>query len=318
MNSTQVFEKRKIAVAIGIDLAKDHCDVVAYNADNKVCFSKANMSFPKLMEWLANAHPAVVLMESCKGCHVRARDIADLGHDARLVKGADVKALRNVCQKNDIRDADYIARLLYVPGTKFVFVKNQRQQSLQFLQNEYKSFQELRIQVGNQIHAGLEEFGCPARKSTAFIQSRMVAHLEKNAELIPEAVMASFLRRREMWLNLFEQEEGAKKRMEEIAKTDDDAKRIMTIPGGGCSDGSRNVGAHRRRHRAFQKQRAVCCFHWACSEAEQHRWQHHVEWHHKMRPQEAARESGAMRTGDSHARRQAEREFWRLGSKTAR
>ena len=29
MNSTQVFEKRKIAVAIGIDLAKDHCDVVA-------------------------------------------------------------------------------------------------------------------------------------------------------------------------------------------------------------------------------------------------------------------------------------------------
>ena len=82
-----------------------------------------------IMEWLANAQPAVVLMESCKGCHVRARDIADLGHDTRLVKGADVKALRNVCQKNDIRDADYIARLLYVPGTKFVFVKNQRQGS---------------------------------------------------------------------------------------------------------------------------------------------------------------------------------------------
>ena len=109
MNSTQVFEKRKIAVAIGIDLAKDHCDVVAYNADNKICFTKANMTYPKLMEWLANAQPAVVLMESCKGCHVRARDIADLGHDTRLVKGADVKALRNVCQKNDIRDADYIA-----------------------------------------------------------------------------------------------------------------------------------------------------------------------------------------------------------------
>lgn len=36
MNTTQVFEKRKIAVAIGIDLAKDHCDVVAYNADNKI------------------------------------------------------------------------------------------------------------------------------------------------------------------------------------------------------------------------------------------------------------------------------------------
>ena len=234
MNSTQVFEKCKIAVAIGIDLAKDHCDVVAYNADNKICFTKANWAYPHLMEWLANAQPAVVLMESCKGCHVRARDIADLGHDTRLVKGADVKALRNVCQKNDIRDADYIARLLYVPGTKFVFVKNQRQQSLQFLQNEYKSIQELRIQVGNQIHAGLEEFGCPGPKSKKFIQSRMMAHLEKNAEPISDEVMSSFLRRREMWLNLFEQEEEAKKRMEEIAKTDDDAQRIMTVPGVGA------------------------------------------------------------------------------------
>ena len=56
MNSTQVFEKRKIAVASGIDVAKDHCDVVAYNADNKICFTKANMTYPKLMEWLANAN----------------------------------------------------------------------------------------------------------------------------------------------------------------------------------------------------------------------------------------------------------------------
>ena len=148
MNTTQVFEKRKIAVAIGIDLAKDHCDVVAYNADNKICFTKSNWAYPQLMEWLANCNPAVVLMESCKGSTVRARKIADLGHDSRLVKGADVKALRNVCQKDDIRDADYIARLFYVPGTKYVFVKNQRQQSLQFLQNEYKSRQELRILVG--------------------------------------------------------------------------------------------------------------------------------------------------------------------------
>ena len=117
---------------------------------------------------------------------------------------------------------------------KYVFVKNQRQQSLQFLQNEYKSFQSLRIQLGNQIHAGLEEFGCPAPKSQKFVQNRMMAHLEKNAELIPDEVMASFLRRREMWLNLFKQEEEAKKRMEEIAETDDDTKRMMTVPGVGA------------------------------------------------------------------------------------
>ena len=72
MISTQVCEKRKIAVTIGIDLAKDHCDVVAYNADNKICFTKANMAYPKLMEWLANTQPAVVLMEACKGSPLMA------------------------------------------------------------------------------------------------------------------------------------------------------------------------------------------------------------------------------------------------------
>ena len=46
MNTTQVFEKRKIAVAIGIDLAKDHCDVVAYNADNKGSSSNTPVPTP--------------------------------------------------------------------------------------------------------------------------------------------------------------------------------------------------------------------------------------------------------------------------------
>ena len=41
MNTTQVFEKRKIAVAIGIDLAKDHCDVVAYNPKNKETLTRS-------------------------------------------------------------------------------------------------------------------------------------------------------------------------------------------------------------------------------------------------------------------------------------
>lgn len=82
MNATQVSSKNQVAVVIGIDLAKDHCDVVAYNADNKICFTQANMAYPQLMEWLANREPVVVMMEACKGSMVHARNIADLGHDA--------------------------------------------------------------------------------------------------------------------------------------------------------------------------------------------------------------------------------------------
>lgn len=230
MNPTQVSSKSQVAVVIGIDLAKDHCDVVGYGANNKICLTKCGCSYPKLMEMLSNMPSAVVLMEACKGSMFRARAIASLGHDARLVKGSDVKALRNVNQKNDIRDADYIARLYYVPGTTYVYIKNEHQQTLQFLQNEYKSLQDMRINVGNQIHAGFEEFGYPARKSSLFIKKRLVEHLDKHAEHIPEEAIAALKRQRELWLMLLDKEEDAQRRMEKIANTDADAKRIMTVP----------------------------------------------------------------------------------------
>ena len=234
MNTTHNSTGRKIAKVIGIDLAKDHCDAVGYDENRKICFKLAECSYEELRKTLANMPQAVVLMEACKGSMFHARSIADLGHEVRLVKGSDVKALRNVNQKNDLRDAVYIANLYFVPGIQYAFVKNQRQQSLQFLQNEYKSIQELRIQVGNQIHAGLEEFGCPARKSARFIQHRLESHLEKHAKLIPAEVMDSFKRRRAQWMRLREQEEQAKTRLEGIADTDTDAKRIMSAPGVGA------------------------------------------------------------------------------------
>ena len=47
MNPTQVSSKSQVAVVIGIDLAKDHCDVVGYGANNKICFTKCGCSYPK-------------------------------------------------------------------------------------------------------------------------------------------------------------------------------------------------------------------------------------------------------------------------------
>lgn len=140
MNTTQNSPKSKIVKVIGVDLAKDHCDVIGYDENGKICLRLDGCSYAKLREILANLPQAVVLMEACKGSMFHARSIADLGHEVRLVKGADVKALRNVNHKNDLRDAAYIAKLYFVPGTTYVYIKSQQQQSLQFLQNEYREF----------------------------------------------------------------------------------------------------------------------------------------------------------------------------------
>ena len=44
----------------------------------------------------------------------------------------------------------------------------------------------------------------------------LLEHRQKIAELIPDEVMSSFLRRREIWLNLLQQEEEAKRRLEQV------------------------------------------------------------------------------------------------------
>ena len=96
MNTTQNSTKSKIVKVIGVDLAKDHCDVIGYDENGKICLRLDGCSYAKLREILSNLPQAVVLMEACKGSMFHARSIADLGHEVRLVKGADVKALRNV------------------------------------------------------------------------------------------------------------------------------------------------------------------------------------------------------------------------------
>ena len=119
MNTTQNSTKSKIVKVIGVDLAKDHCDVIGYDENGKICLRLDGCSYAKLREILSNLPQAVVLMEACKGSMFHARSIADLGHEVRLVKGADVKALRNINHKNDLRDAAYIAKLYFVPGKLF-------------------------------------------------------------------------------------------------------------------------------------------------------------------------------------------------------
>ena len=86
MNTTQNSTKSKIVKVIGVDLAKDHCDVIGYDENGKICLRLDGCSYAKLREILSNLPQAVVLMEACKGSMFHARSIADLGHEVRLVK----------------------------------------------------------------------------------------------------------------------------------------------------------------------------------------------------------------------------------------
>ena len=45
MNTTQNSTKSKIVKVIGVDLAKDHCDVIGYDENGKICLRLDGCSY---------------------------------------------------------------------------------------------------------------------------------------------------------------------------------------------------------------------------------------------------------------------------------
>ena len=68
MNTTQNSTKSKIVKVIGVDLAKDHCDVIGYDENGIICLRLDGCSYAKLREILANLPQAVVLMDARAAC----------------------------------------------------------------------------------------------------------------------------------------------------------------------------------------------------------------------------------------------------------
>lgn len=230
MNRTATYDP-KLVVVIGIDLAKDHCDVVGYNERKKRVMTLTNIPYEELFNRLAQMPPALVLMEACKNGSYVATRLCLLGHDARQVPPDLVKAHRAGRHKNDIRDAEYIAQLSYLPDTPYIAPKSPHQMDLRLLRNRYKSLQKVRIQIGNQIHAVLEVRGIPAKRSSVFYEKKLMPHIEAHKENLTPIAVEHLEALHLDYLALRDKEAAARQEIEKFARTDEDAKHLMTIPG---------------------------------------------------------------------------------------
>jgi transposase len=80
---------------IGLDLAKNVFQVHGAAANGEVVFRK-KLSRDKLLTFFAAQRPTIVAMEACGGSHFWAREIAALGHQAKIGAACLCQA---VCQK---------------------------------------------------------------------------------------------------------------------------------------------------------------------------------------------------------------------------
>ena len=115
------------AIIIGLDIAKHVFHVHGADERGRAIFRK-RISRGKLRGFFASQPSCTVALEACGGAHHWARQLAQLGHQVRLIPPAYVKPFVKP-QKNDANDAEAICEAAQRPSMRFVAVKSERQQA---------------------------------------------------------------------------------------------------------------------------------------------------------------------------------------------
>ena len=168
-------------------------------------------------------------MEACASAHYWARAISELGHEVKLIPPAYVKPFVKR-QKNDMADAEAICEAAQRPTMRFVAVKSEARQASTVIFRTRDLLVGQRTQIINALRGHLTEFGFIAPQGASHV-GRLIAQVEGPSLTIPEAARSCLIRLVTMLRGLQTEVEALDREIAARAKSDDVARRLMTVPG---------------------------------------------------------------------------------------
>src|ERR671927_17536 len=150
---------------VGLDLAKNLFQVHGADAQGRPVL-KRKLARGKVIEFFANLPPCLVGLEACGAAHYWARELARLGHTARLMPPQYVRPYVKT-NKHDAADAEACREAVQRPGMRFVPVKEESQQALLMLHRVREQLLKQRTATINALRAHLAEFGVLAARRRA-------------------------------------------------------------------------------------------------------------------------------------------------------
>ena len=216
---------------IGIDLAKHSFQLHGAHANGSVAFRR-KLSRGKLLDFLASQPRCAVAMEACASAHYWGRETEKLGHEVKLIPPIYVKPFVKR-HKNDTTDAEAICEAAQRPTMSVVAVKSEgRQQARGMLFRTRDLLVRQRTQTINALRGHLAEFGVVAPQGPAHV-SRLASALEDPGSGLPELVRELGGLLLEQIAGLNAKIVGLEKELRACARRDEEASRVMTIPGVG-------------------------------------------------------------------------------------
>ena len=142
---------------VGLDLAKRVVSLCGEDATGRVVVQRT-LRREAVLGWFVQRPPCLVGMEACSSAHWFARELAALGHTARIIAPEFVRPFR-LSGKNDANDAAAICAAVRQPQLRFVTVKSAQQQARLVVHRLRQGWQEERTAGINRLRGLLAEFG---------------------------------------------------------------------------------------------------------------------------------------------------------------
>ena len=227
---------------LGIDLGKNSCSLVGQDATGRVVLRR-RMRRETVMTFGATLPACIIAMEACCGAHHMGRALAAQGHTIRLMSPEYVRPYVKA-QKNDDRDAEAIAEAATRPTMRFVALKSEAQLDVQTLHRVRDHLVGERTALMNQIRSVLLERGhvIPQGRAKLSIYLSGLIKTENDADLSPRmrTLVAEVYER---WQYLDRRIAALDTEFVEQARTDENARRLTTIPGIGALNATALVAA---------------------------------------------------------------------------
>ena len=237
----QEYNEKNAIKVIGIDLAKNSFHVHGVNQAGYKVISK-KMSRQKLKLFMMNLPPCLVAMEACGGAHYWARLLSSWGHQVKLMAPQFVKPFVK-SNKNDAIDAEAICEAVQRPNMRFVSVKSVAQQDVLAMHRMRSLVVGQRTALVNQIRGLLQEFGIVMPKGRRHVNQYLPRILE-DAENGLSGLFREALHELYRDLSHFDQRVADyDDRIDQMAQADEQAQRLMTIPGVGPKVATALLGA---------------------------------------------------------------------------
>ena len=149
----------------------------------------------KLLEFFASLPSCLVGLEACGSAHHWARELVKLGHDARLMPPAYVKAYVRR-QKNDAADAAAICEAVSRPSMRFVPLRSLENQAALMHHRVREMLVAQRTQVLNAVRGHLAEIGVIAAQGpkNARDLAKLIATDEDRLPYLVRAALAPLVR----------------------------------------------------------------------------------------------------------------------------